>query len=132
MFARSVMVVGKLLTAVALVVSTPAHSQIVVPESVYNLGMALNRLFDRVTEDERTKFQAAIHTALANLDNGEVIKWYSNTSYNHATIEIVGTSQLSGRLCRRFYAEFNTERSTQHFEKWGCYDESTKTWRIHN
>lgn len=125
------MVVGKLLMAGALIVGSPAQAQLVLNESLYTIYSSINRFFDRLTEDDRRKIQQSVYTALHNLDNGEIIRWYSDTSYNHGIVEVVATAQLSGRLCRRIYITVNTERTTQTFEHWGCYNESTKTWQFH-
>ena len=128
MLAKNVMVLGKLLTAAALIVSTQAQAQITVPESIWSIRNSLVRMFDGLTEHDRRKHQQAIYTALGNLDNGEVIRWYSDDSYNHGLVEIVMTQRLSGKLCRRVYSEVRTERSRKADEHWACLDESTRMW----
>lgn len=130
MLAKSVMVVGSLLTAAVLTVSTPVLAQNTAAESLYRFSTALNRFFDRLTEDDRRKYHQAMYTALGNLDNGEIIKWYSDTSYNHGTVEIVMTTRLSGRLCRRVYSEIRTERNATSSEHWACLT-NDGTWDFH-
>jgi len=130
MFAKSVMVVGKLLTAAVLIASTPAQAQMRWSESMYGIITSFNRIFDRLSEDDRRKHQQAVYTAVANLDNGEFVRWYSDDSYNHGIVEIVATAQLSGRLCRRVYSTVITEKRKEFNEFWGCMDRDS-TWHFH-
>lgn len=132
MLAKSVMVLGKLLTAAALIVSTQVNAQVSirVPESIWSIKNSLVRMLDGLNEHDRRKHQQAMYTALGNLDNGEVIRWYSDDSYNHGIVEIVMTSRLSGKLCRRVYSEVRTERSRKADEHWACLDESTNMWEF--
>lgn len=130
MFAKSVTVVGKLLTAAVLIANTPAQAQIRMTEGMYTLYNAISRMMDGLTTDDRRKYEQAVYSALANLDNGETIKWYSDTSYNHGIVEIVATAQLNGMTCRRIYATVITTRDKTHVERWGCYNESTKLWEF--
>jgi len=120
------------LTAAALIVSTNVNAQIDirVPEGVWNVKNSLVRLFDGLSDHDRRKHQQAMYTALSNLDNGEVMRWYSDDSYNHGLVEIVMTQRLSGKLCRRVYAQVNTERRRQAQEHWACLDESTGMWEF--
>ena len=120
MFAKRGMVVGKLLTAAVLIVSTPAEAQLRWSESAYSIINSFNRIFDRLSEGDHRKHTQAVLTAVANLDNGEFVRWYSDDSYNHGIVEIVATSQLSGRLCRRVYSTIVTEKSRENSEYWGC------------
>lgn len=130
MLAKSVMVVGKLLTAAALIVSTQANAQVTIrlPESIWTIKNSVIRMLDGLNEDDRRKHQQAMFTALGNLDNGEVIRWYSDDSYNHGIVEIIMTQRLSGRLCRRVYSEIRTTSSRNTEEHWACLDESTRMW----
>lgn len=130
MFAKSVTVVGKLLTAAVLIASTPAQAQITVPESIYRLFNSVAKMTDGLTTDDRRKYEQAVYSAVANLDNGESIKWYSDTSYNHGIVEVVATAQFNGQVCRRIYASVITTRSKTNTERWACYDESTKLWEF--
>ena len=124
------MVVGKLLTVAALIVSTPAQAQMRWSESMYSIITSFNRIFDRLSEDDRRKHQQAVYTAVSSLDNGEFVRWYSDDSYNHGIVEIVATSQLSGRLCRRVYSTVITEKRKEFNEFWGCMDRDN-TWHFH-
>ena len=124
------MVVGKLLTAAVLIASTPAQAQMRWSESMYGIITSFNRIFDRLSEDDRRKHQQAVYTAVANLDNGEFVRWYSDDSYNHGIVEIVATAQLSGRLCRRVYSTVITEKRKEFNEFWGCMDRDN-TWHFH-
>lgn len=130
MFAKNVMVVGKLLTAAALIVSTPAQAQLRWSESAYSIINSFNRMFDRLSEGDQRKHTQAVLTAVGNLDNGEFVRWYSDDSYNHGIVEIVATSQLSGRLCRRVYTTVITEKSRENKEFWGCMG-SDGAWDFH-
>ena len=130
MFAKSVMVVGKLLTAAALIVSTPAEAQLRWSESMYGIITSFNRMFDRLSESDKRKHIQTVLTAISNMDNGEIVRWYSDDSYNHGIVEIVATSRLSGRLCRRVYSSIITERRRDDVEYWACMD-SDGTWFFH-
>jgi surface antigen len=130
MFAKSGMVVGKLLTAAVLIVNTPAHAQLRWSESAYSIINSFNRMFDRLSEGDQRKHMQAVLTAVGNLDNGEFVRWYSDDSYNHGIVEIVATSQLSGRLCRRVYQTIVTEKRRDHSEYWGCMSGDGQ-WNFH-
>jgi len=130
MFAKSVMVVGKLLTAAVLIVSTPVQAQLRWSESAYSIINSVNRLFGKLSEDDRRKHQQAVYTAVATLDNGEFVRWYSDDSYNHGIVEIMATARLSGRLCRRVYTTVITEKNREDNEFWGCMDKDN-TWHFH-
>jgi len=130
MFAKSVMVVGKLLTAAVLIASTPAQAQMRWSESMYTIITSFNRIFNRLSEDDRRKHQQAVYTAVSSLDNGEFVRWYSDDSYNHGIVEIVATARLSGRLCRRVYTTVITEKSKENNEFWGCMDRDN-VWEFH-
>ena len=127
MFAKKGMVVGKLLTAAALIVSTPTEAQLRWSESAYSIINSFNKMFDRMSEGDQRKHTQAVLTAVANLDNGEFVRWYSDDSYNHGIVEIVATSQLSGKLCRRVYSTVVTEKSKENKEYWGCMN-GDGTW----
>jgi surface antigen len=122
MFAKSAMVAGRLLMVVVLTSSQLAHAQVQVPlpSSIFNLSQALSRIFSPLTADDKRKHHQAVLSAVSTLDNGEVIRWYSDTSYNHGIVEIVITSQLSGKLCRKLYTKVSTERHEETDQFWGC------------
>lgn len=124
------MVVGKLLMVVALTVGNTAHAQLRMSESVYQLYNAFKRMTDSLTSDDRRKYEQAVYTALANLDNGEFVRWYSDDSYNHGIVEVVATARMNGQICRRIYATVITEKSRTNDERWACYNESTKLWEF--
>ena len=124
------MVVGKLLTAAVLIVSTPVQAQLRWSESAYSIINSVNRLFGKLSEDDRRKHQQAVYTAVATLDNGEFVRWYSDDSYNHGIVEIMATARLSGRLCRRVYTTVITEKNREDNEFWGCMDKDN-TWHFH-
>ena len=124
------MVVGKLLTVAALTVGNTAHAQLRMSESVYQLYNAFKRMTDSLTSDDRRKYEQAVYTALANLDNGEFVRWYSDDSYNHGIVEVVATARMNGQICRRIYATVITEKSRTNDERWACYNESTKLWEF--
>jgi surface antigen len=130
MFAKSGMVVGKLLTVAVLTVGSTAHAQIRMSESMYKLYNAIVKMTDGLTTDDRRKYEQAVYTALANLDNGEFVRWYSDDSYNHGIVEVVATAKLSGQTCRRIYTTVITEKSKTAEERWACYNESTKLWEF--
>ena len=124
------MVVGKLLTVAALTVGSTAHAQIRMSESMYQLYNAFKRMTDSLTSDDRRKYEQAVYTALANLDNGEFVRWYSDDSYNHGIVEVMATARMNGQICRRIYATVITEKSRTNDERWACYNESTKLWEF--
>lgn len=132
MFVKKEMVVGKLLTIVALIVSTSTEAQIIIrpPESLYQLNLGIRNLFGGLSDDEHRKHQQAVYSALNMLDNGETIKWYSDTNYTHGTVEVVSTQKLSGKVCRKIYSEVNTQRTTKHHEYMACFDGNSKTWHF--
>jgi len=130
MFAKKGMVVGKLLTVAALTIGSPAQAQIRMSEGMYTLYNAVVRMMDGLSTHDRRKYEQAVYTALANLDNGEVVRWYSDTSYNHGAVEVAATARLSGRLCRRIYTSVHTEKSQVNDDRWACLNESTNLWEF--
>ena len=122
MFAKSVTVAGKLLMVVALIGNSTAVAQVQIPlpETIFRLSEAFKKIFDPLSADDRRKHHQAVLSAVSTLDNGEVIRWYSDTSYNHGVVEIIMTSQLSGKLCRKIYTSVNTERHKETDQFWGC------------
>ena len=78
-------------------------------ESFFNLSRIFNKMFDRMSDEDTQKYHGALFTALNNLDNGEVARWYSDTTGNHGTVEIMATMPNGGNLCRRVYVVVFTE-----------------------
>jgi len=130
MLARNAMVVGKLLTVIVLGSFQPVQAQTRGFDSVISLYNIFNKMFDKATDLDKQKMQGAVYTALNNLENGETLKWYNDVNGNHGAVEIVVTTTMGGEMCRRFYASFYTDKTNRHFEAWGCYNESIRTWRI--
>ena len=130
MLARNAMVVGKLLTVIVLGSFQPAQAQNRSYDSVISLYNIFNKMFDRASDLDKEKMQGAVYTALNNLENGEILKWYNDVSGNHGAVEIVVTTTMNGEICRRFYASFYTDKKNRHFEAWGCYNESNRAWNI--
>jgi hypothetical protein len=130
MLAKNAMVLGKLLTVIALGSALPVHAQNRATESVITLYNIFNKMFDRATDVDKQKMQGAVYTALNNLENGEELKWYNDQSGNRGTVEIVVTTTMNGELCRRFYASFYTDRKDRHFEAWACYNERNRAWNV--
>jgi surface antigen len=124
------MVVGKLLTVIVLGSFQPVQAQTRGLDSVISLYNIFNKMFDKATDLDKQKMQGAVYTALNNLENGETLKWYNDANGNHGAVEIVVTTTMGGEMCRRFYASFYTDKTNRHFEAWGCYNESIRTWRI--
>jgi len=124
------MVVGKLLTVAALTVGSSAQAQSRINENIYQLFNSFKRMTDGVSADDRRKYEQAVYTALANLDNGEFVKWYSDNSYNHGFVEVMATARMNGQVCRRIYATIITEKNRTDDERWACYNESTKLWEF--
>ena len=124
------MVVGKLLTVIVLGSFQPVQAQTRGFDSVISLYNIFNKMFDKATDLDKQKMQGAVYTALNNLENGETLKWYNDVNGNYGAVEIVVTTTMGGEMCRRFYASFYTDKTNRHFEAWGCYNESIRTWRI--
>ena len=124
------MVVGKLLMVAALTVGSSAQAQSRVNENIYQLFNSFKRMTDGVSADDRRKYEQAVYTALANLDNGEFVRWYSDNSYNHGLVEVMATARMNGQVCRRIYATIVTEKKRTDDERWACYNESTKLWEF--
>ena len=130
MFAKKGMVLGKLLMAGALIVGNPVHAQLRMSESMYQLYNAFKKMTDGLTSDDRRKYEQAVYTALANLDNGEFVRWYSDDSYNHGIVEVVATARMRGQICRRIYTTVITGKNRLNDDRWACYNESTKLWEF--
>ena len=98
-------------------------------ESVFTLSNFFNKLFGRLPDEDLKKHHGALFTALNNLDNGEVARWYSDTSDNHGTVEIIATMPNGGTLCRRVYVNIFTEKGKQNYESWAC-QEANGAWNF--
>ncbi|NBR61500.1 MAG: hypothetical protein EBT86_07585 [Actinobacteria bacterium] len=87
-------------------------------------------MFHGLSESDKRKHIQTVLTAISSMDNGEVVRWYSDDSYNHGIVEIVATSRLSGKLCRRVYSSIITEKIRDDVEYWACMSRDG-TWHFH-
>ena len=117
-------VAGILLTAVLLTNPEMGYGQDGTlnygQQPFYKVSNFLNRLFDLLDEDEMRKHYATLFTALDNLNNGEVARWYSDTSGNHGAVQIAATTISRGQICRRVYVNIVTTRRGSNYESWAC------------
>jgi surface antigen len=86
-------------------------------------------MFDRMSDEDTQKYHGALFTALNNLDNGEVARWYSDTTGNYGTVEIMATMPNGGILCRRVYVVIVTEKGKKNYESWAC-QEANGSWNF--
>jgi surface antigen len=86
-------------------------------------------MFDKLPDEDMKKHHGALFTALNNLDNGEVARWYSDTTGNHGTVEIMATMPSGGTLCRRVYVNIVTEKGKKNYESWAC-QEANGSWNF--
>jgi surface antigen len=128
---KKAMAVGILSTAALL--TNPAQAQNrtynSANESFFNLSRIFNKMFDRLSDEDSQKYYGALFTALNNLDNGEVARWYSDTTGNHGTVEIMATMPSGGQLCRRVYVVIFTEKGKKTAESWAC-QEANGSWNF--
>ena len=126
MHVKRKMVAGILLTAVLSINTGLARAQNSTfnnaVESISRIANAFNQMFDRLSDEDMQKYYGALFTALNNLDNGEVARWYGDRSGNHGTVEIVATLPNGGQLCRRVYVNVVTAKGNKNFESWACMD----------
>ena len=126
---KKAMAVGILSTA-ALLTNTSVQAQSSYNrayESFFNLSNLFNKMFDKLPDEDMKKHHGALFTALNNLDNGEVARWYSDTTGNHGTVEIMATMPNGGQLCRRVYVNIFTEKGKKSAESWACM-EGNSSW----
>lgn len=119
------MALGILSTAVLL--TNPVQAQSAynrAHESIFNLSNIFNKMFDRLSDEDMQKHYGALFTALNNLDNGEVAKWYSDTTGNRGTVEIMATMPTGGKLCRRVYVNIFTDKGRKNYESWACMEDN--------
>ena len=60
-------------------------------ESITSLARSLSKVFDKPSEEDTKKYHGALFTAFNNLDNGEIARWYSDSTGNYGTVEITAT-----------------------------------------
>jgi len=124
MRAKKAMVVGILSTATLLgnpiVQAQSSYNRAY--ESLFGLSNLFNKMFDKLPDEDTKKHYGALFTALNNLDNGEVARWYSDTTGNYGTVEIMATMPNGGQLCRRVYVDIFTEKGRKNYESWACQD----------
>ena len=121
---KKAMAVGILSTAALLINPAQAQNRTYnsANESFFSLSRIFNKMFDRMSEEDTQKYHGALFTALNNLDNGEVARWYSDTTGNHGTVEIMATMPNGGNLCRRVYVNIFTEKGKKSAESWACME----------
>ena len=125
---KKAMAVGILSTAALL--NNPVQAQSSynrAHESLFNLSNFFNKMFDKLPDEDMRKHHGALFTALNNLDNGEVARWYSDTTGNYGTVEIMATMPNGGQLCRRVYVVIVTEKGKKNYESWAC-QEAKGSW----
>jgi surface antigen len=137
MLAKSMTVLGKLLTA-AIFISNTAYANSwdkpVYQTEVYSTsGPALifnayRNLFSRLNKEDSLKHQQAVFHALNRLDNGEVTTWYSYDGYHTGQVQVMATTKLNGDMCRRLYSVITLKSDQRSFEEWACYKTNTNTW----
>ena len=98
-------------------------------ESLFSLSNLFNKMFDKLPDEDMKKHHGALFTALNNLDNGEVARWYSDTTGNYGTVEIMATMPSGGTLCRRVYVVIVTEKGKKNYESWAC-QEANGAWNF--
>lgn len=137
MLAKSMMVLGKLLT-VAIFISNTAYANswdkpVYQTEIHANNGPAIifnayRNLFSRLNKEDSLKHQQAVFHALNRLDNGEVTTWYSNDGYRTGQVQVMVTANVNGDMCRRLYSVITLKSDQRAFEEWACYKTNTNTW----
>jgi len=124
------MAVGILSTAALLTSPVQAQSSYNrTYESFFSLSNLFNKMFDKLPDEDMKKHHGALFTALNNLDNGEVARWYSDTTGNYGTVEIMATMPNGGTLCRRVYVVIVTEKGKKNYESWAC-QEANGAWNF--
>ena len=128
---KKAMAVGILSTAALLTNTVQAQNRTYnnASESLFNLSRIFNKMFDRMSDEDTHKYHGALFTALNNLDNGEIARWYSDTTGNYGTVEIMATMPNGGTLCRRVYVNNFTEKGKKSAESWAC-QEANGSWNF--
>jgi surface antigen len=138
MLAKSLTVLGKLLTVAVLTSSAAVNAQswdrplyqyqYGITSSVEIIFGTARVLFSGLNSEDKKQHQRAVYHALNMLDNGEVISWHSDDRSRNGHVQIMVTASKNGELCRRVYSIITTEHNQRAFEEWACFKNSSNAW----
>ena len=138
MLAKSLTVLGKLLTAAVLINSTAVNAQswdrplyqyqYSVSSSIEIIFGSVRVMFSGLNSEDKKQHQQAVYHALNMLDNGEVVSWHSQDRSRNGHVQIMATTTKNGDICRRIYSIVSTERNQRAFEEWACFKNSNNAW----
>jgi surface antigen len=140
MLAKSLTVLGKLLTVAVLTSSATVNAQswdrplyqyqYGISSSVEIIFGSARMLFSNLNKEDKAQHQRAVYHALNMLDNGEVVSWHSDDRSRNGHVQIMATTSKNGEICRRVYSIITTQRNQRAFEEWACFKNSNNAWRF--
>lgn len=81
-----------------------------------------------LSKDDLATHRSAVHTALNNLDNGELIEWRNDRSNTEGKVQIAYTWPNNGLVCRRIYSWVRVKNDSRGYEDTACLDNNQRTW----
>jgi len=133
---KSGMALGKLFLLLALANTanaqswhSPAFESWADPRTGAGLVYNLAKWFSAsLSKEDLIKHRSAVHHALNNLDNGEVVEWRNEWVNTEGKVQIAYTWPNRGVICRRVYSWVRVKDNSRAYEDTACLDNNQKTW----
>jgi hypothetical protein len=129
------MVLGKLClllclnTAQAQSWHSPAFDGWASPHTSAGLVYNIAKWFSTsLAKEDLDKHRQAVHHALNNLENGEMVIWTSRVTDAEGRVQIAYTWPASGKTCRRVYSYVRINENSKAYQDTACLDSNHKTW----
>lgn len=84
----------------------------------------------RLKDEDHKLHNQAIHFALNNADNGELVEWINERTDAQGKARIVYTWMGSGNVCRRVHSWVRYGIDEKTYEDTACQDPGKQTWQF--
>jgi len=85
----------------------------------------------RLKKDEKKMHKSAVFFMLDNVENGEVVSWYSDERLANGHVRVIHSYPISGGYCRTYQAYIKLNGAERHMTNNACKYIGSPSWSFY-
>ncbi len=85
----------------------------------------------RLKKDEKKMHKSAVFFMLDNVENGEVVSWYSDKRLANGKVRVIHSYPISGGYCRTYQAYIKLNGAERHMTNNACKYIGSPSWSFY-
>lgn len=85
----------------------------------------------RLNKEEKKMHEFAVFFALTNMENGNIVSWYSKKRLAAGKVRVIHSYEISGGYCRTYQAYIKLNGKERHTTNNACKSIGTPSWSFY-